>query len=75
MHGSGRLPTFAALMTLMPDDRIAEPDHGVPYEGIENLRPETQKLVEVFKLGQPQELSARAYPIKRRIRGVCSYEE
>jgi len=55
MHGSGRLPTFAAVMTLMPDDRIAEPDHGVPYEGIENLRPETQKLVEVFKLGQPQE--------------------
>jgi arylsulfatase len=31
------------------------PTRGMPYEGIENLRPETQKLVEVFKLGQPQE--------------------
>ena len=30
------------------------PTHGVPYEGIENLRPETEKLVEIFKLGQPQ---------------------
>ncbi len=26
--------------------------HGVPYAGIENLRPETIELVEVFKLGQ-----------------------
>jgi len=30
------------------------PTHGMPYEGIENLRPETKQLVEVFKLGQPQ---------------------
>jgi len=30
------------------------PTHGVPYEGIENLRPETLQLLEVFKLGQPQ---------------------
>jgi arylsulfatase len=28
------------------------PTHGMPYEGIENLRPETIKMVEVFKLGQ-----------------------
>ena len=28
------------------------PTHGLPYEGIENLRPETIELVEVFKLGQ-----------------------
>jgi len=28
------------------------PTHGLPYEGIENLRPETVELVEVFKLGQ-----------------------
>jgi arylsulfatase len=26
--------------------------HGMPYEGIENLRPETIELVEVFNLGQ-----------------------
>ena len=31
------------------------PTHGMPYEGIENLRPETIKMVEVFKLGQGQE--------------------
>jgi arylsulfatase len=31
------------------------PTHGMPYEGIENLRPETITLVEAFKLGQPQE--------------------
>ena len=30
------------------------PATGMPYEGIENLRPETIELVEVFKLGQPQ---------------------
>ena len=28
------------------------PTHGMPYEGIENLRPETIEMVEVFKLGQ-----------------------
>ena len=28
------------------------PTHGKPYEGIENLRPETKKLVEIFELGQ-----------------------
>jgi hypothetical protein len=30
------------------------PTHAKPYEGIENLRPETKKLVEIFELGQPQ---------------------
>ena len=29
--------------------------HGEPYAGIENLRPETLEMVEVFKLGQPQQ--------------------
>ncbi len=29
--------------------------HGMPYEGIENLRPETIEMVEVFKLGKGQE--------------------
>jgi arylsulfatase len=27
--------------------------YGIPYKGIENLRPETKKLVEFFMLGQP----------------------
>ena len=30
------------------------PTHAKPYEGIENLRPETKKLVEIFELGQPK---------------------
>ncbi len=29
--------------------------YGKPYEGIENLRPESKKLVEIFLLGLPQE--------------------
>ncbi|MFC1833186.1 sulfatase-like hydrolase/transferase [Thermodesulfobacteriota bacterium] len=28
--------------------------YGIPYEGIENLRPETKKLVEIFMLGRPK---------------------
>ena len=28
--------------------------HDTPYEGIENLRPETKKLLEAFKLGKPK---------------------
>jgi hypothetical protein len=28
--------------------------YGMPYEGIENLRPETKKLVKLFMLGQPK---------------------
>jgi len=30
------------------------PTHGKPYEGIENLRPESKKAVEIFMLGLPQ---------------------
>ena len=30
------------------------PVHGVPYEGIENLRPETQEMLRVFMLGRPK---------------------
>jgi arylsulfatase len=29
-----------------------KPVHGVPYEGIENLRPETQDLVKSFLAGK-----------------------
>jgi arylsulfatase len=28
--------------------------HDVPYKGIENLRPESQKAVDIFMLGLPQ---------------------
>ncbi len=28
--------------------------HDTPYKGIENLRPETKKIVETFTLGLPQ---------------------
>ena len=30
------------------------PTHGVPYEGIEDLRPETQELLRIFNLGNPR---------------------
>ena len=30
------------------------PTHGKPYTGIENLRPESKKAVEIFMLGLPQ---------------------
>ena len=30
------------------------PTYGVPYEGIEDLRPETQEILRVFALGRPQ---------------------
>jgi arylsulfatase len=30
------------------------PTHGIPYTGIENLRPESKKAVEIFMLGLPQ---------------------
>jgi len=33
-------------------DRLAT--YGKPYEGIENLRPESKKIVEIFTLGLPQ---------------------
>ena len=28
--------------------------HAKPYEGIENLKPESKKVVEIFMLGLPQ---------------------
>jgi arylsulfatase len=31
-----------------------KPTYGIPYEGIEDLRPETKKLVELFLAAQPQ---------------------
>ena len=30
-----------------------KPVHGVPYEGIENLRPETKEMVKAFMAGKP----------------------
>jgi arylsulfatase len=30
------------------------PTYGKPYTGIENLRPESKKAVEIFMLGLPQ---------------------
>ena len=30
------------------------PTYGIPYEGIENLRPESKKVVEIFMLGLPK---------------------
>ena len=49
---AGMIQRHMALKKKYPN---RPPTHGMPYEGIENLRPETQKLVEIFKLGQPQE--------------------
>jgi len=31
-----------------------KPTYGVPYEGIEELRPETIEMVEIFKMSKPQ---------------------
>ena len=49
---AGMIQRHMALKKKYPN---RPPTHAMPYEGIENLRPETKKLVEVFKLGQPQE--------------------
>ena len=48
---AGMIVRHKALMKKYPN---RPPTHGMPYAGIENLRPETKALVEVFKLGQPQ---------------------
>ena len=49
---------FAAMIKRHMAYRQKYPDrppvHDIPYEGIENLRPETIKLVELFLLGLPQ---------------------
>ncbi len=41
-----------AMKKQYPDRQLK---HGIPYTGIENLRPESKELVETFKAGQPQE--------------------
>ena len=46
---AGMVERHMALQKKYPN---RPPTHGTPYEGIENLRPETIKLVEVFQLGQ-----------------------
>jgi arylsulfatase A-like enzyme len=40
-----------AMKQKYPDRK---PTYGVPYEGIEELRPETVEMIEIFKLSQPQ---------------------
>ena len=40
-----------AMRQKYPDRK---PVYGVPYEGIENLRPETKELVRIFKAGHAQ---------------------
>ena len=39
-----------AMRQKYPDRK---PVHGIPYEGIENLRPETKDLVRHFLAGKP----------------------
>jgi arylsulfatase A-like enzyme len=46
---AGMAERHMKLKMIYPD---RPPTHGIPYEGIENLRPETKLLVEVFNLGQ-----------------------
>ncbi len=48
---AGMAKRHMALKQKYPDRK---PTYGVPYEGIENLRPESKKLVEIFMLGLPQ---------------------
>jgi len=48
---TGMIKRHMALKKKYPN---RPPTHAMPYEGIENLRPETKKLVEIFKLGQAQ---------------------
>ncbi|VFQ46445.1 sulfatase-like hydrolase/transferase [Desulfoluna butyratoxydans] len=48
---AGMVKRHMALKQKYPD---RPPVFDIPYKGIENLRPETQKLLEVFMLGLPQ---------------------
>ncbi|NOR55273.1 MAG: sulfatase-like hydrolase/transferase [Sulfurovum sp.] len=48
---AGMVKRHMAFKMKYPDRR---PVHAMPYTGIENLRPETKRLLEVFKLGLPQ---------------------
>jgi len=47
----GMAKRHMALKQKYPDRK---PTYGIPYEGIGNLRPESKKLVEIFKLGLPK---------------------
>jgi arylsulfatase len=47
---AGMIKRHKALKEKYPDRPAV---HDTPYEGIENLRPETKKLLEAFKLGKP----------------------
>jgi arylsulfatase len=48
---AGMVKRHLAFKQKYPD---RPPTYGKPYEGIENLRPESKKLVEIFMLGLPQ---------------------
>jgi hypothetical protein len=41
-------------MALKQKYKDRPPTHAKPYEGIESLRPESKKIVEIFMLGLPQ---------------------
>ena len=47
----GMIKRHMAFKQQYPD---RPPTHGKPYTGIENLRPESKKIVEIFLLGLPQ---------------------
>ena len=48
---AGMIKRHMAFKQKYPD---RPPTHGIPYTGIENLRPESKKAVEIFMLGLPQ---------------------
>jgi arylsulfatase len=50
---AGMIQRHMAFMKKYPNRPAT---HGEPYAGIENLRPETIKLIEVFKSGQPGQI-------------------
>jgi len=47
----GMIKRHMALKQKYPDRPAV---HDIPYKGIENLRPETKKLLEAFKLSRPK---------------------
>jgi arylsulfatase len=47
----GMVKRHMALKQKYPDRPAV---HDIPYKGIENLRPETKKLLEAFKLSRPK---------------------
>ncbi len=48
---AGMVKRHMAWKQKYPDRK---PTYGIPYEGIEDLRPETKKLVEIFMVGLPK---------------------